>query len=154
MKVTVCGSIAFYTEMERVRETLEQLGYEVKIPELDKEAPGTFGGGKKVYFGKYVEENGGVDAFPPGHAIWDLKENAILDHFRKIDWCDAILITNYDKRGIEGYVGGNTLIEIGIAYYLKKPIYVLNPISSDLSYKVEILAMRPIILDGDVRNIR
>lgn len=153
MKITICGSIAFYTEMEHVRDQLLSLGHEVKIPELDQEAPAEFGGDKKVYFGQYVEDNGGIDAFAPGHAIWDLKEGAIQDHFRKIEWAEAILVTNYEKRGVPGYIGGNTLIEIGIAYYLKKPIFILNQISSDLSYKVEVLGMKPTILNGDLTLI-
>jgi hypothetical protein len=154
MKITVCGSIAFYSEMEAVRDKLVKQGHEVKIPELTLEAPEEFGGDKKVYFGKYVEENGGIDAFPAGHAIYKLKGGAILDHFEKLKWCDSVLICNYEKRGVEGYIGGNTLIEIGVGFYLKKPIYILNQVSSELSYKVEILGMDPIILDGDLSKIK
>ena len=39
MKITVCGSIAFYKEMELMRDELIKLGYEVKIPELALEVP-------------------------------------------------------------------------------------------------------------------
>lgn len=145
--------MAFHTKMEEVRDELIALGHEVLIPELANEAPAAFGGDKKVYFGEYVEKNGGIDAFPAEHDIWDLKEDAIKDHFKKIERCDAVLITNYEKRGVEGYIGGNTLIEIGLAYYLKKKIYVLHPVSSTLSYKVEILGMKPVILEGDVCKI-
>ncbi len=153
MKLTICGSIAFYTEMESLRDELAALGHAVKIPELKDEAPEELGGDKKVYFGKYIEDNGGINAFPAGHTIWDHKENAILTHYDKIDWCDAIVVANYDKRGIEGYIGGNTLIEIGVAFYQKKPIYILNPVSSSLSYKVEILGMKPIMLRGNLRAV-
>src|SRR3989344_5956359 len=154
MKITVCGSIAFYKEMELVRDELIKLGHEVKIPELALEVPEKFGGGRKVYFGKYIEENGGIDAFSPQHDIWNLKEGAIRDHYEKIDWADAILVANHDKRGITGYIGGNTLIEIGVAFYFKKPIYILNPVSSELSYKQEIYGMKPILLNGDLNNIQ
>jgi hypothetical protein len=54
MKITICGSIGFYKEMESARDELVQLGYEVMIPELALEAPAEFGGDKKVYFGKYI----------------------------------------------------------------------------------------------------
>lgn len=152
MKITICGSMAFYKDLEQVRDELEELGHEVKIPELTNEAPEAFGGDKKINFGQYVEDNGGMEAFPPEHELWQLKRIAIQDHFDKIDWCDAILVTNYEKRGIAGYIGGNTLMEIGVAFYLKKPIYILNPISSELTYKQEILGMHPIMLDGDVQK--
>src|SRR3989344_530652 len=150
MKITICGSIGFYKEMEELRDKLLSQGYEVKIPQLSLEAPEEFGGGQKVYFGKYIEDNGGIEAFSPQHKIWDLKENAIKDHYKKIDWCDAVFIVNCEKRGIEGYVGGNTLIEIGVAFYLNKKIFILNQISSELSYKQEIYGMKPLIINGDL----
>lgn len=153
MKITICGSIAFYEEMEKIKTALEEKGHEVFIPLLSNEAPAEMGGGKKIYFGKYIEDNGGMDAFPPEHKLWDLKEKAIRDHYDKIEWCDAVLISNHEKRGIEGYIGGNTLIEIGVAFFLKKPIYILNPISSELSYKQEIYAMKPILLNGNINLI-
>lgn len=149
MKITICGSIGFYNEMESARDELVKRGHEVKIPYLAIEAPQDFGGTNKIYFGEYIEQNGGIDAFPAGHEIWSLKECAINDHYKKIDWCDGILVINHEKRGIVGYVGGNTLIEIGVAFYIKKKIYVLNSVSSELSYKQEIMGMKPTILNGD-----
>ncbi len=153
MKITICGSIAFYKEMEEARDALTARGFEVKIPELAREAPEEFGGGKKVYFGHYIEEHGGIDAFPADHAVWDLKESAIRDHYEKIEWCDAVVVVNVEKRGVEGYVGGNTLIEIGVAFYLRKKICILNPVSSELSYTQEIMGMKPIFLDGNIQAI-
>jgi diphthamide synthase subunit DPH2 len=153
MKITVCGSIAFYEEMEKLKTSLEAQGHEVYIPLLSNEAPAEMGGGRKIYFGQYVEDNGGIDAFPAGHPLWDLKEKAILDHYEKIKWGDAIIVSNHEKRGIAGYIGGNTLIEIGVAFFLQKPIYILNPVSSELSYKQEIYGMKPIILNGDLSLI-
>lgn len=153
MKITICGSIAFYQEMEEIKKSLENNGHEVFIPLLSNEAPKEMGGGKTIYFGKYIEDNGGTDAFPSNHKIWDLKEKAINDHFEKIGWGDSIIVVNHEKRGIAGYIGGNTLIEIGLAFYLKKPIYILNPVSSELSYKQEIMGMKPIFLNGDINII-
>ncbi len=154
MKITICGSIAFYSEMEKLKDFLETAGHEVFIPLLSNEAPAEMGGGKKIYFGKYIEDNGGMDAFPPEHEMWNLKERAIRDHYNKIEWCEAILVVNHEKIGVSGYIGGNTLIEIGVAFYLKKPIYILNPISAELSYRQEIYGMKPIFLNGDVTNVK
>lgn len=153
MKITICGSISFYKEMEEARDKLTKLGHKVKIPELALEVPQEFGGGKKVYFGQYIENNGGIDAFHPSHKIWDLKEGAINDHYAKIDWADAILVVNHEKRAIPGYIGGNTLIEIGVAFYQKKPIFILNPVSSELSYKQEIMGMKPVFCNGNLAII-
>ena len=150
MKITICGSMVFYKEMKSARDELIKSGHEVKIPELALEVPQELGGGKKVYFGQYIEQNGGIDTFPAEHKIWDMKEGAINDHYEKIDWCDGILVVNHEKKGISGYVGGNTLIEIGVAFYLKKKIFILNPVSSELSYKQEIMGMRPVMLNGNL----
>ncbi len=153
MRVTICGSIAFYSEMEEAEQVLKAAGHDVKLPLLALEAPREMGGGKTVYFGKYIEDNGGTDAFPAGHSVWNMKGDAILAHYEKIEWCDAILVINPEKRGVAGYVGGNTLIEIGVAFYLKKPIYLLNPVSSELTCKQEIMGMKPIELHGDLNLI-
>lgn len=32
MKITLCGSIAFYDEMVRVKKELEEIGHEVRLP--------------------------------------------------------------------------------------------------------------------------
>lgn len=37
MKITICGSIAFYTEMESARDELKKFEHEVMIPELADE---------------------------------------------------------------------------------------------------------------------
>ena len=76
--------MAFHQEMLDSKEALESNGHAVLIPELAAEAPAEFGGNKTVYFGQYIEENGGIDAFAPEHEIWSLKEGAILDHSKKL----------------------------------------------------------------------
>ncbi|HEY4518586.1 MAG TPA: hypothetical protein VJG48_03120, partial [Candidatus Paceibacterota bacterium] len=58
------------------------------------------------------------------------------------------LVINEPKREIDGYIGGNTLIEIGVAFYLRKQIYISNPVSSALSYKQEIMGIKPVLLNG------
>ena len=63
------------------------------------------------------------------------------------------MIANYDKNNIKGYIGGNTLMEMGLAFFLKKKIYLLNEIP-ELSYKEEILGVLPIILNGDLSKIK
>lgn len=154
MKITLCGSIGFYEEMKSAREKLLAMGHEVKIPEVSLEVPAQYGEGKKIYFDKYVESHGGMESFSAEHEIWDLKEQSIRDHFQKIEWADAIVVVNHEKRGIEGYVGGNTLIEVGVAFYLKKKIYILNSVSDKLSYKQEILGMKPLFLKGEVELLK
>ena len=67
---------------------------------------------------------------------------------------DAILVLNYDKKGIKNYIGGNTLMEIGFAHILNKKIFLLNPIPDIDFYKSEIEATKPIILNGNLSNLK
>ncbi len=154
MRITICGSIAFYKEMQAAKNQLIQLGNEVEMPELEFDITKDLGGGKVIYFDDYVRENGGMESFSDDHIIWSIKGRAMKSHFDKIDWADAILVINHEKEEISGYIGGNTLIEMGTAFYLKKRIYILNLVSSELSYKQEVLGMGPIFLGGDLNMVK
>ena len=140
MKITLCGSIAFYDEMLSVRDTLEKLGHEVKLPpsEIFDEI------GKKIPVKEYYDIRKSTNS--TSGWIWDRKEEAIRLHFGKIEWCEAILVLNYTKNGIENYIGANTLIEIGLAFHLKKKIFLLHP-TPKMQYSEEIFAMKPVVIE-------
>lgn len=146
MNVTLCGSIAFIDEMDEVRKELEGLGREVKMPPLEI----VDGNGKMIPVKEYYAIR---KSAPDDHGwIWKRKAEAMHAHFDKVVWADVILVCNYDKNGVSGYVGANTLLEMGLAFHLEKPIYLLHAIP-ELSYKEEILGMWPIIIDGDLKKI-
>ena len=146
MKITICGSIAFQDEVLSVKENLEKLGHEVEIWRLKlKDEKGQLISAKEYYkIRRIANEN--------EKWVWDRKAEVVLEHFEKIARSDAILVTNYDKNDVKGYIGGNTLMEMGLAFFLKKKIYLLNQIP-ELSYKEEILGVKPIILNGDLNKI-
>lgn len=147
MKITLCGSTAFYDEMLDIKEKLELMGNEVKLPPIEvKDGDGNMIPIKEYYRRRKV-------ASEDEKWIWDRKSEAIMWHFEKINWSDVILVLNYDKNDIIGYVGGNTLMEIGIAFFLGKKIYLLNQIP-EISYKEEIIGMKPIIINGDLSIIK
>ena len=147
MKITICGSVAFQDEALSLKEKLEKLGHEVKLwPTELKNETGQLICAKEYYkIRKNASEN--------EKWVWDRKAEAVLEHFEKVAWSDAVLVINYDKNGIKGYIGGNTLMEIGLAFFLKKKIYLLNKIP-ELSYKEEILGVKPIIISGDLTKIK
>lgn len=74
-------------------------------------------------------------------------------HWQKILKCDCVLIANYEKNGIPGYVGGNTFLEMGFAFVTGKPIFMLNPIPN-ISYTSEIEGMQPIVIENNLYKIR
>jgi len=146
MKITICGSIAFHDEVLSVKEKLEKLGHEVKMwPSEVKDEKGQLISVQEYYKIRHAAKK-------DEKWIWDKKAETILRHFDKVTWSDAILVANYDKNNIKGYIGGNTLMEMGLAFFLKKKIYLLNEIP-ELSYKEEILGVKPIILNGDLNKI-
>lgn len=80
--------------------------------------------------------------------------DAIRLFWKEMQGADAVLVLNFDKNGIKNYVGGNTLMEIGFAHVLDQKIFMWNPIP-EMSYcKTEIEAVKPIIINGDLSNIR
>ena len=110
----------------------------------------------KVFMGPLVNQyvNGKI-LYKKGKEGAKLKiaHDLIRVHFRKIEKSDAILVLNYTKGKVKNYIGGNTLIEIGYAFYLGKKIYFLNPIPNQ-SYTEELVAMEPIILNGNLSKIK
>jgi len=147
MKITLCGSIAFQDEVLSVKEKLEKLGHKVKVwPSKLKDGKGQSISVKEYYkLRKIADED--------EKWVWDRKAEAVLEHFNKIVWSDAILVANYDKNDVKGYIGGNTLMEMGLAFFLKKKIYLLNQIP-ELPYKEEILGVKPMLINGDLTEIK
>lgn len=78
----------------------------------------------------------------------------IRKHYEKIKNADAILVVNFEKKGIKNYVGGNSFLEMGFAYILKRKIFLLNDIPKLKFYREEIMAVEPIILHGDLSKIK
>lgn len=147
MKITICGSMLFLPQMQEMMEVLEFNGHEVVIPFTTE--------GEKVQNGNYLKqwhgEDGEISIVSPNDEVWDIKKSSILSYFEKVLDADAILVANYTKNDIEGYVGGNTLMEMGMALNAGKIIYLLNlPDISKLSYGEEIFGCRPIILGGSI----
>lgn len=147
MKITLCGSIAFFDQMLDVKKQLEILGHEVKLPPT--EVPDEHG--NMIPVAKYYELRKTITNDTSW--IWERKEEAMRNHFDKVAWSDAILVCNYDKKGIAGYIGANTLLEMGLAMYLRKPIFLLNQIP-EIDCKEEILGMQPALIGGNLATIK
>lgn len=81
------------------------------------------------------------------------EQDAIREHWGTIQKCDVTLVLNHDKHGIPGYIGGNSFLEMGFAYVLHKPLYLLNPIPKMPYYETEIIAMKPVVLEGNLETL-
>ncbi|MEI7777184.1 MAG: hypothetical protein WCI52_01095 [bacterium] len=140
--ITICSSASFFKEALEIEEKLRKMGFKVKLPYTATKMKKSGDFRVETYKTWFKNPN-----------VYSRKTWLVKNHIRKVIDCDAVLITNYKKKGIPGYIGGNTLIEMTIAFHYKKPIYILNPISKKLMYEEEIYALQPVFLNGDLSLI-
>ncbi len=127
----ICGSMSFSDKMLQAKAQLESLGHESMVSSFVQN-----------HVGKNQAESEAI-------ALQEkMNEDAMRVDFEKLKHVDAILVLNYDKRGIPNYIGGNTLLEMGFAHILNRKIFLLNPVPEIPFYKSEIEAMHPVILQG------
>src|SRR3990167_1762253 len=132
MKITICGSMAFAKQIIDTKKTLENSGHVCFVPD-----------GANDYANNQVEKIGGSEG-----AKRKIANDLIRKHYNLIEHSDAILVLNYDKRGIKNYIGGNSFLEIGYAYILNKKIFLMNEIPEIGLIKQEIEAIQPKIIHG------
>ena len=137
MTITICGSMQFHEEMLRAKLELEQHGHTVYIPS------GAYDKSKNEFYAETEEKK----------ISFKIEHDLIHEHFREIDKAEAILVLNYKKKGIAGYVGGNTFLEMGYAFGLGKRLYLLYPVP-EMDYQVEMHSMKPTVLDGDLGRLQ
>jgi hypothetical protein len=146
MKITICGSLRFANDMAAAKKVLESQGHTVAMPPLeipDKD-------GHLIPISKMYEIY--KNAEPGDTWVWNWREFAMRDHYRKVSEANAILVMNLEKDGIPGYIGINTMMEMGLAFYLNKAIYLYSPIPN-LPYQEEIRGMKPRVIDGKLEEI-
>ncbi len=137
MTIAVCGSLTFYKEIREAQKKLEALGHRALVP-------------KSI---RLIEEEGYIKPKTVSERLAaEAKYHFISEHFAKVEQSDAILVVNPENHGIPGYIGGNTFLEIGVAFYLKKKIYFLYVIPH-MAYELELASMYPTVLDGDLSAI-
>ena len=136
MTITLCYSMQFSDRTAEIKTQLEHSGHLVFISSFHTE---------------YVEQT--PEEIEKRKLKHKNENDAIGEHWRHINNSDCILVLNYTKNNIENYIGGNVFLEMGFAYVLGKPIYLLNPIPKMPFYETEIIAMKPIIINNDLTKI-
>jgi hypothetical protein len=81
---------------------------------------------------------------------YDKKADLMRAHFDEIANGDAILVVNDEKHDIKGYIGPNVLMEMSLAWYQQKPIYLPNELPVDSAFEEELKGMMPTILNNDL----
>ena len=136
--ITLCSSTSFYPEVLKLGKKLEKNGWNVLYPESA--------------LIMHARNNFDPKAFRKNITTKD-KARFIKLHFEKELSSHAILVVNKVKNGINGYVGANAMMEMGIAFNAGIKIYLLHPFSKTHPFFDELSAMEPIILNGKLDKI-
>lgn len=136
MKIFIAGSMSFAKEIIEAKKKLLEMGFEADY------APDTHDCVENVGLNEDMEHCEKMDIM---RACMDIQEK-----------CDAILLLNHPKDNLHGYIGTHSLMELGLAYYLKQKIFLLNsPPNKEIArYWVEVMHMKPVILNGDIEKIK
>ncbi len=139
MKIAIIGSMKFAEDMVKIQQQLTDLGHEAAIP------VGTEPHLKDKEFVENLDDN---LAFCITHDI--MRRN-----FQQVANSDAVLVLNYKRNDIEGYIGVSALLEMGVAHFLRKKIFLIQetPNFNDARWAHEVAIMQPIIIKGDLRKI-
>ncbi len=142
MVITICSSVNFYKQAVEVQAELEKTRhFKVVLPataEIMKQS-----------------RDYEVSHYKPWFKSGDYNKKTKLTrgHFNKVTDGDAILVVNYEKNGQQNYIGGAVLMEMGVAFYLNKKIFILNEIPEDSAFAEEIKALRPVVLHGNLTEL-
>lgn len=139
MKITILGSISNAGKMYQVIDQLKGMGHEI----FSHDAMEQYARGDKELISKVQAD----------HAKMKIAHDVIKWYYDAIGKSDAVLVCNFEKNGIAGYIGGNVLMEMAFAHVLDKKKFLLNNIP-EVSLKDEIKAMEPIVIEGDLSKIK
>lgn len=131
-KLVICGSMSFYDEMIKCQEHLKKLGIESIVPKEENDMVNLYNHNQFIDFKRKVS-------------------NAYLKKIREKSTM-GVLVYNAEKRGVQNYIGANTLVELAMAFMWNRKIFLLNDIYTPL--KDELQAWGCICLKGEIDKIK
>ncbi len=140
--ITICSSAAFYRDVIKIKEELEKLGVHVIVPKTALRMQKNNDYEVSHYKTWMADAND-----------YHKKAELMMSHFEEIDKGGAILVVNNTKHGVENYIGGNVLMEMALAFFQKKPIFILHDIPHESPLIEEVLGVLPITLKGDIKSL-
>jgi hypothetical protein len=142
MKIAIIGSLDFTDKIKETANKLTERGHDVIIP-VTSEMILT----NRVTLEQILKEKESGEIYKRM-----IRQNTLAYFYGKIKEVDAVLVLNFDKRGIKNYIGGNVFLEMGFANILGKRIFLLNDVP-EIFYRDEIKAMQPIVINGNLSKI-
>jgi hypothetical protein len=130
-RIVICGSVSFMHQMRMLKDALAAEDVPAVTPaDLD-----------------FAFELGDSDAY------LRFKRGTSLAHIRKIrdPRTFAVLVANYEKDDLYGYIGPSTFAEIGVAFSAHKQIYLLD--RKPPNYADELASWGAVELFGDLSRL-
>jgi hypothetical protein len=137
--ITICSSSSFYKQAVELQEELAARGFEVLVPTMAEEMKA-----------KNNFERQNYQPWLTDPTAYGVKADLIHKHFDKVAKADAILVLNGEKHGMNNYIGGNVLMEMGLAFHLGLPIVIFYDVPEESKFMEEIRGMLPVLLKGDI----
>lgn len=136
MKIFITASKSAYDKVEAIKSQLERAGHSVTPPNGYDNAG---------------QEEDTKQLTPEEYSSW--KAEMIRKDGRIVAAHDAVLVLNFEKRGIPNYIGGATFLEMFKAFDLGKKLYLYNPIPDGILTD-EIIGLQPIVINGELDFIQ
>lgn len=136
MKIFIWCSRHLDDKVEPIKKELEEKGHSITFPNSYDNPL------KEEEMKKISQEE---------HSKW--KGSMIKLQDEKIQANDAILVLNFEKKGVANYIGGATFLEIYKAWDRGKKVFLLNPIPDNI-FKDELIGINPTIIYGDLEKVK
>ena len=136
MKIFIACSKYFYDRIMPIKEELEKRGHEIALPNC---------------FDNPFEEERFKQMSAKEHIKW--KAMMMRKDKDNIEPQDAVLILNFEKKGIPNYIGGATFLEVYKSWELGKKIFFYNPLPN-CSFTDELIGINPIIINGNLNLLK
>jgi hypothetical protein len=139
MKIMIIGSMKFAKEMIKLQKELVEIGHNAQIPD---------GTESHLRDSNFVED---LDS----NLAWCLENDIMRKNFKNVANAEAVLVVNHKRNEIDGFIGISALMEMGVAHYLDKKIFLLNDLPDHNKHRwaQEARMTRPVILNGNLKNI-
>jgi len=140
-RLVICSSVTFYPELPSIKKQFQAIGLDVTIPKMARE------------FERELPEEEKAALLKTESVTPQVKRIFIEEYFSEIEHGDLIMAYNQSKHGIPGYIGPNVLMELTVAFYLKKKLFVWNAVGEEVHGAEELRAMGVQPLDGVPQTI-
>lgn len=140
MKIFVITSLTFSQQVGDIKNKLEKKGHQVDVP---FSVGRVLKGDLAVADIEHSKSDGTFNDYTRQNDLmrWNMDQVA---------QADAVLVLNMAKNGEKNYIGGNAFLEMGHAYYLKKPIFLWNDIPENKYYGDELKVMAPKVINQNI----